>query len=479
MRASGSVFTRWAVAISAIACSGAGGCSESTSAGAKAGDASVDGAYSGFAPRRDAGSLSTYADGAGAGDASDNDAEIDGADPLAGWNYYPVLDPTCQLYVPSSTAQLPPPIQWQPCSDVIPSGVACREMQYDWQAPQSGHIDPASIAAVQPDGGVALSISRFFNSGLIYRTVADADGPVRSAILELPSTTLCTLGSDTSLRESRIAYTALATPVPSQQSQAWSAGIGGSIDDLTPRVFQQDKDFVSRQYVAGNMAFLEWGPGLPLFSWTDGTEFDSLSNPEAGATVAGSPAEFLFSGNALFFAVYSEIYRVAVYTQAGGIAELIAAGGDTTRSSFDLGTDGHDLVWAEGTQASSQFSNVAWMTSPFTTSEAAVQRRQLRIESPPYCTGTSFVVGCGYAAQCAYGSEGPQVGVRLVRLSDGQSWPLLTQNGVDPWIWSEPIAITCSELFVRVETPGDFNVARVRIDSLGPGEPPQQDAGND
>jgi hypothetical protein len=455
------------LAVCASACSGVDGCGGSSSATGKSWDAAAGGTDNWPAPGNEAGGRPRGYNTAGA-----CDAKIDSGDPPAGWNYYPVLDPSCQLYVPSSNAQLPPPVLWQPCIGVVPSGVACRQMQYDWQAPpEFGHLGSGSLAATQPDGSVALAISRWFDPHRVYRMVANADGPVRSAILELPSTTLCTLGSDTGLRESRIAYTVLATPVPSRQSQSWSAGIGGSIDDRAPRTFQQHKDFTSRQYVAGNIGFLEWGPGLPLFSWTGGNPVDSLANPQAGATLRGTPAEFLASGDALFFAVRSgPSYRVAVYTRAAGIAELIA-GDDPTHSAFDLGTDGHDLVWAEATLASSKYSSVAWMTSPFTTREAAVQRRRLRTEAPPYCTGNSFVVGCGYAAQCAYGTNGPQVGVRLVRLSDGQSWPLLTRNGIDPWIWSEPIAVTCAELFVRVETPGDFNVARVRIDSLGPGEP--------
>jgi hypothetical protein len=425
---------------------------------------------------RDSGGSRGDADGTAADDAALDAIAPDSGDPLAGWTYFPVLDPSCQLYVPSSAALLPPPIQWQPCVNAIPSGLACQQMKYDWQAPKSGHIDSGSIAALEPDGSVAISMSRWFSNNLVYRMVADADGPVRSAILELPSTNLCTIGSGNSLDEGRLAYTVVMDPNPSQPSQSWTAGIGGGIDDLVPRIFQEHKDFTPRQYVAGNMALLEWGPGLPLFSWSDGGQIDSLATPDqqVGTAPSGTPAEFLFSGDALFFSVHSgSYYRIAAYTPAAGIAELIAAGGDSTRSSLDLGTDGHDLVWAEASMTSSQLSNVAWMTSPFATTEAAVQRRQLRNEAAPYCAGAPFVVGCGYAAQCGYGTNGPQVGVRIVRLSDGQSWPLLTQNGVDPWIWSEPIAITCSEVFVRVQTPGDFNIARVRLDSLGPGEPPQ------
>lgn len=40
------------------------------------------------------------------------------------------------------------------------------------------------------------------------------------------------------------------------------------------------------------------------------------------------------------------------------------------------------------------------------------------------------------------------------------------------WNWYEPTVVTCSELFVNIVGPKVFNIARVRLDSLGPGIPP-------
>ena len=67
-------------------------------------------------------------------------------------------------------------------------------------------------------------------------------------------------------------------------------------------------------------------------------------------------------------------------------------------------------------------------------------------------------------------------GTLVVRLADGHAW-LLPSGPALPLSWDEVLAITCDEIFVRVrEQFGDggfrSNVARVRIDSLGPATPP-------
>ena len=66
-----------------------------------------------------------------------------------------------------------------------------------------------------------------------------------------------------------------------------------------------------------------------------------------------------------------------------------------------------------------------------------------------------------------------------MRLSDG-AWWLLPGTLNAPWQWEIPVALTCSELFAKVwfQSQSDagftgFGYARVRLDSLGPGSPPQ------
>ena len=110
------------------------------------------------------------------------------------------------------------------------------------------------------------------------------------------------------------------------------------------------------------------------------------------------------------------------------------------------------------------------MTSPFTTDAAALQPRRLRSEVGNGFATSRPQVGCGYAAREIYD------GIRIVRLSDGVSWMLPSQQG-STWLWNEPLAVTCTELFAMVAADGDagwqdVGIARVRLDSLGPGTPP-------
>lgn len=79
----------------------------------------------------------------------------------------------------------------------------------------------------------------------------------------------------------------------------------------------------------------------------------------------------------------------------------------------------------------------------------------------------TFIVSCGYAVHRAWLPPDDATSPRLVRLSDGWSWPLHDQTA---WGWGIPVALTCEELFLSIGT----KVVRVRIDSLGPGEPPDR-----
>jgi hypothetical protein len=137
----------------------------------------------------------------------------------------------------------------------------------------------------------------------------------------------------------------------------------------------------------------------------------------------------------------------------------------TTLGYGDLGTDGKDLVWIEAsgrTTDTGPFDTYTIMTAPYTTEPGSVVSRRLRTEQGPDFDVVYFQVGCGYAAR----SNGEHI--RVVRLSDGQSW-VLTNALTDPWGWTEPLAVTCTELFATVRNSGVTRLARVRLDSLGPG----------
>jgi hypothetical protein len=77
-------------------------------------------------------------------------------------------------------------------------------------------------------------------------------------------------------------------------------------------------------------------------------------------------------------------------------------------------------------------------------------------------------VGCGFATRQSPG------GLRVLRLADGVSWFLPLQGA--QWAWGEAIAATCTYFYASVLAleRGQWisTIARVRLDSLGPGLPP-------
>ena len=177
------------------------------------------------------------------------------------------------------------------------------------------------------------------------------------------------------------------------------------------------------------------------------------------------------------------INKQKVFTDVGGVKDLLSFGDDTTRGIADLGTDGQQLVWVEGTerpQPNGVYPNVTAFVSPFTTEPAQIQKRALRSDLSGYGFGTSpFVVGCGYATRSAEmkSDGGFASGTQLIRLSDGYAWRLPDGPNVD-WGWRRALAVTCDEVFILLAekptptAPPRTNIARVRIDSLGPPTPP-------
>lgn len=153
--------------------------------------------------------------------------------------------------------------------------------------------------------------------------------------------------------------------------------------------------------------------------------------------------------------------------------------GDTNKGAYNVGTDGKDLVWTLGEDHPSTGGTYAkrsiW-TSPFTTDPKKLVPKRLRSD-PEIAFDVNFAVGCGYAAHKLQ----PPDGMLIVRLSDGVSWLLpnnLTASDKTGWHWLKAIGVTCDEVFATVaaiDSPGAKllnTIARIRLDSLGPGLPP-------
>ena len=456
--------TRWkhlvvagAIPVAALYIVGCYGCSTSTE-GASSSDGGADAVPR---PKLDAG----YVDETSPGSPPD-------AGPVfgpEGWIRDDSFDPACGFYVAPSKDKLPPPIMWGGCDPSLSdAGLSCRQMALNWPPPSDGQSLSApldgSAATNNSDGGVTLQVTRFTKT-FGYRLVADADGPVHQAVLE--TSKHCTL-TRSSLKDHQVAYTAAELAPGGFGSIRWGA-LGGDIDELHPRTLRNYQDTGDRDYLAGTSDFFENGPnGLNLYSWADGSLIQRLS---LSPSDPGQVGQYWHQGDALFFtASNSNFARIKIFTRANGMRDFVSFGNVISNSAADFGTDGVNMAWIEASgRATSADPWTAFniMTAPYTTDPTAIVKRRLRSEDIGYFATAQFTVGCGYAAhQFVSGTVG---GVRIVRLSDGVSWKLSSKGSSG---WNGPTALTCAELFVNVVNGNEFNIARVRLDSLGPGIPP-------
>lgn len=403
----------------------------------------------------------------GARNTPDGSSTPDGAPEynVDGWtkiDFDPDYD--CGIYAAPSPDKMPPPIVWEPCEAIVNStGYACRQIRFDWSKPTGDFANLPMMGPgtgwTAPDGKPWLAFKRFTGPAG-FEVVAEADGRVHMALSY--SGRKCVLASDVSLNGTVIFETSRTESGSDKILR--SGAIGGGIDEL-PRVVESSGDGKARSYVAGPNAYFAFADSS-VQPWSPGGQKVSLSVTDPGAI--NYPR---FQSEALFFTVSNSAYgRIKVYTPLAGHRDLVSFGDDVSHSAVDFGTDGTDMVWIEGEGRSSSaepFQTVDIVTAKYTTEPSALQKRRLR--SGLGSVGAApFTVGCGFAARQFAIESG--VGVQLVRLSDGRSWPIMEIPGKPYWTWLKALALTCDEIFLNVSTGGTFRISRVRLDSLGSGE---------
>jgi hypothetical protein len=298
----------------------------------------------------------------------------------------------------------------------------------------------------------------------IFELVAEVDGRVHTAIVG-PRTS-CYIGS-ASLAGDKVVFQATRENGPT----AYRVGaLGGDVDKM-PLVLESYGGGIALSYFAGPNAYFVY-PANTLKTWTSpSTLVTSVPTPDPGQI--GDPT---FIGDTMFFTLENTTYhRIKVFSPTDGIGDFVSYGNDPQKGASDIGTDGKDLVWTEASgrpSPSGPWTTIDIMTAPFTTDPAAIVKRRLRSESLIF-GANEFVVGCGYATH-QFANSTFDGGVRIVRLSDGQSWKLgkVPSDAGPSWSFTSPLAITCDEVFVGLSHGDQSNVARIRLDSLGPGDPP-------
>ncbi|MBI4705154.1 MAG: hypothetical protein HY744_28945, partial [Deltaproteobacteria bacterium] len=319
---------------------------------------------------------------------------------------------------------------------------------------------------------------RRVGADFLYDLVADVDGPVHTAILRVGDNLHepdpgCYIVHP-SLGGGRFLLEAFGHDSAGKQSESGHEGaIGGSIDELHPKVLVHYTDGGFCGWQAGakwvaRVCASDWR--VYLSPWTMDKDIYVTSPPDdpEGRHVG----QLVLSGDVFFWATSTLISGgINVWTPEGGARPFIRWIDDYTREAGDLGTDGVDLVWSYGegkTEPSEEpFPIRLIVTAKFTTDPEKVKATARRLRSQPSkCIGCSgFVVGCGYAAH-----EGCCNNSYVVRLSDGVSWDLPGKYP-DPML-DTPVGLTCEEVFVLGELDGRTTIARIRLDSLGPGTAP-------
>jgi hypothetical protein len=190
-----------------------------------------------------------------------------------------------------------------------------------------------------------------------------------------------------------------------------------------------------------------------------------------GADPEGMKSGLFWVHDDAIFWITSSLYHhgINVWDPVRGPRPLVRYIGDYTQGADDFGTDGADMVWAYGRGKRPndiEYPTRYIMTAKYTLDPERFEPRRVRSQSFKKIGNYAFKVGCGYAAQ-ATAASGPAT--QVVRLSDGMLWIIKHTPEFAP---HEPLGLTCDEVFILGEIAGRWNIARIRLDSLGPGIPP-------
>jgi hypothetical protein len=396
---------------------------------------------------------------------------------IAGWERLPWYgNEECHLFVPRSRDDLPARVAWTPCASRGVDGGGCEQMRVDWDAREGDNLVGWLVRSqgwVQEGGAYTFAISRAVGP-IRYYLVADADGPIHSAIAANDESRCRIYPQD--VRDGRVVYRVYESDGSGRLSAEGGGALVADIDDLKPRAYLRFHDRAVRSFLVGQAGVLEVR-GSPdntvvLHGWTNASSvlFQWSSADEEGLRLI----PLSFSRDAVFFQASSAgVSKVKVWTAPAGVRDLVSFAGDVSQSAADLGTDGHTLVWLWGANRAmlhGQYLSVSFMSSPFATELKALRPRRLCSEPGGIDGGTGFgasltQVGCGYAAR-----EFPG-GIRIIRLSDGRAWTL---GGSGPDLgWGQALAVTCSHVYgqAHIMWHGVWTstIARVRLDSLGKG----------
>ncbi|MBK7584426.1 MAG: hypothetical protein IPI67_30005 [Myxococcales bacterium] len=401
-----------------------------------------------------------------------------------GWDAYTDFSCAQPFYVPSSEKYLPEPILWEPCPSPSLLSKGCQWMKVTWADPTALQI--AKLAPSQ-SGPPLLSFMRIVRpeggAGHSYSLVAEANGAIRFALLNPRTPQEGTVDLIVDVNEDRFAVE-VAGGEGYKQNAFDSDRRGvliGKLGELRPTLFHFEvTPSVYSWRVSGKLAVRGEAPALRLTAFPlDGAPAFELASPSTDPDGLPPHLPVVLGDNVLFDVGTLLSQGIMVHDPVLKTQALVRWYGDTSKGAYNVGTDGKDLVWTYGEvhpPTGGSYEKRSVWTSPFTTDPAKLVPKRLRSD-PETAFDVNFVVGCGYAAHKLQ----PPDGMLVVRLSDGVSWILpnnLTAADKTGWHWQKGIGITCDEVFATVAVISSptaklvYTVARVRLDALGPGVPP-------
>lgn len=406
------------------------------------------------------------------------DVPMDGVP--AGWQPWIDWSPECPIFVPGPGAQMPEPIEWEPCPSPVAPEIACSRMKCSWGGPASPFPgfwrDPSSGAAL-------LYFSRRKLDGdwdRRLRLIAEADGVVRVAHLQTDATSFKCQFFDESIGEGRYVVRPMTrTGVKTSDGGAGDEHglVGAPIGVNSPQVLiRQQQGATSSNWRISSDWIIELNWWMQAWTWDGkpGDKFYQMGNDPDGL----QPHVPVLRGSDVFFSVGNlNLCGVMSWNPKDGLRPLLRKYGDQTWAAGNLGTDGKDMVWTQkqGSGACTTDTGDAeiW-TAPHTTDPDVLKASAHRLRSDLMgMTAESFAVGFGYAAHLVQYGDPASVSVEVVSLSDGYRWVIVGKTESPSLHWGAPLGFTEQELFIPIATQDICaSIARIRLDSLGPGTPP-------
>ncbi|RYZ16054.1 MAG: hypothetical protein EOO70_05400 [Myxococcaceae bacterium] len=383
------------------------------------------------------------------------------------------------------------PIAWQPCDlSKVPGseGYVCQQTADNFPADTNAHIGLAfdwSDTTRPPLLGFMRNYLYPSGRREARQVVARADGPIDFAL------------STGALNEEQGLEDCHLRPPPTNLSARHGEFVvtlegqgGGTKNPIGVLRRTQDRMHMEPLYADAKAwaldVFAGFGPllvarspDLEVYRVDEASHQLSLlyQDPSLTGGLAGGRTHPFQGGAFLVRAGSGRTRALDVWTEAGGYRRFLHDERPDLHAYGGFGTDGHDLVWVEGHDAQGTtgvhdpFPSSAIMTAPFTTDPTQLKPRRLR-SNVDEAGWETFAVGCGYAAKVSDRVDGrPLI---IVRLSDGRKWEL-KNSPVDlppeqKWNWApNRIGLTCDEIFVQALPGKHWQIARIRLDSLGPG----------